>query len=116
MYTVKEVVGFGAFILGAASLAAVNHHPNHGRRTERERASIESAATAVPHARIAGAWAQTKVGNSAPLNELSGTFPLPLRSTSEQSGGIVLTFAGHDETCIDLLSQPARTIVTSRDC
>lgn len=116
MYTVKEVVGFGAFILGAASLTAVNHHPNHGRRTERERASIESAATAVPHARIADAWVQTKLGNSAPLSELSGSFPLPLRATAEQTGGIVLTFVGHDETCIDLLSGPARTVVTSRAC
>ena len=116
MYTVKEVVGFAAFILGAAALAAVNHHPNHGRRTERERASIESAAAAVPHVRIADAWAQTKLGNSGPLSEIARRFALPLRSTTEAAGGIVLTFAGHDETCIDLVSQPAAMTVTSRDC
>lgn len=116
MFTVKEVVGFGAFVLGAAALAAVNHHPEHGRRTERERVSIESAAAAVTHARIADAWAQTKLGNSGPLREIERTFPLPLRSTSEEAGGVVLTFEGHDETCIELLSGPSGTTVTRRDC
>ena len=116
MYTAKEVVGFAAFIIGAAALAAVNHHPDHGRRTERERTSTESAAAAVPHIRIADAWAQSKLGNSGPLSEIARSFPLPLRSTSEDADGIVLTFAGHDETCIDLVSRPAATTVTSRDC
>ncbi|HYH49543.1 MAG TPA: hypothetical protein VEG38_08350 [Acidimicrobiia bacterium] len=116
MNTVREVVGFGAFVLGAAALAAVNHHPTHGRRTERERASIEAAAAEVPHTRIADAWARAKLGNSLPLSEIGQSFPLPLRSTSEDTAGIRLTFAGHDGICIDLLTQPSASIVTSRDC
>jgi hypothetical protein len=43
-------------------------------------------------------------------------FPLPLRATSEDEGGIVLTFTGHDQTCIDLVSQPTSSTVTSRRC
>jgi hypothetical protein len=51
VYTVREAVGFAAFLVGAAALTAVNHHPDHGRRTERERAAVEVAAARVPTAR-----------------------------------------------------------------
>jgi hypothetical protein len=116
MYTLREVVGFGAFIVGAAALAAVNHHPTHGRRTERERAATQAAAAGVSHTQIAEAWMQTKLGNPGPLSEVQRAFPLALRATYEDGAGIVLTFAGHDQTCIDLVSQPNSSTVTSRRC
>jgi hypothetical protein len=116
MYTVREAVGFAAFLVGAVALTAVNHHPTHGRRTERERAGVEAAAARLSHPQIAGAWTQAKLGNSGPLSELRRVFPLPLRATYEDGAGIVLTFAGHDQTCIDLVSGPNGSSVTSRRC
>jgi hypothetical protein len=116
VYRVREAVGFVAFIVGAAALAAVNHHPTHGRRTERERAAIEAAAAGVTHPQIAEAWAQMKRGNPGPLGDIERVFPLPRRASYEEGTGIVLTFAGHDETCIDLVSEPARSTVRARDC
>jgi hypothetical protein len=116
MYTLREAVGFAAFIVGAVALTAVNHHPTHGRRTERERAAIQAAAADVSHAQVAQAWTQLKLGNPGPLGEIEQTFPLPLRATSEDGGGIVLTFAGHDRTCVDFVSRPGSATVTSRQC
>jgi hypothetical protein len=116
MYTVREAVGFAAFIVGAVALTAVNHHPSHGRRTERERAAVQAAAAGLSHPQIAEAWTQAKLGNSGPLGEILRVFALPLRATSEDGGGIVLTFAGHDQTCIDLVSWPTSSTVTSRRC
>jgi hypothetical protein len=116
MHTMREAVGFGAFVLGAAALAAVNHHPTHGRRTERERAAIQAAAGGVTHQQVSDAWTQTKLGNSVPLTQIERRFPLPIRATYEAEGGIILTFAGHSQTCIDFLSLPTTQTVTARAC
>ena len=112
----REAVGFVAFVVGAAALTAVNHHPNHGRRTERERAAVEAAAAQLTHQQIADAWAQATLGNAQPLKDVQGTFPLPVRTVHQQGAGIVLTFLGHRETCIDFVSDPASSIVTARRC
>lgn len=112
----KEAVGFAAFLLGAAALTAVNHHPSHGRRTERERAAVEAAAGQLTHQQIADAWSQTKLGNTQPLNDIQQTFPLPVRTVREAGVGIVFTFTGHGTTCIDFVSQPDSSIVTARGC
>jgi hypothetical protein len=112
----RETVGFAAFLVGAAALAAVNHHPTHGRRTERERAAIQTAAAGVTHGQIADAWMQFKLGNAIPLHEIERAFPLPVRTTHEAGGGIVLTFAGHGGTCVDLESRIVGATVTSRRC
>jgi hypothetical protein len=116
VYTVREAVGFAAFLVGAAALTAVNHHPDHGRRTELERAAVEAAAARVAHGQIAAAWTQMKLGRPAPLDSVEAAFPLPLRATYEEGVGIVLTFDGHDDTCIDLVSREDSRRVTARDC
>ena len=116
MHTMREAVGFAAFLVGAAALTAVNHHPSHGRRTERERAAVQAAAAGVRHTQLAEAWTQARLGNRGPFNDIERTFPLPLRATYEDGAGIVLTFAGHDQTCIDLVSAPTSSTVTSRRC
>jgi hypothetical protein len=116
MAQMREAVGFAAFVLGAAALTAVNHHPTHGRRTERERAAIEAAATQLTHQQIADAWTQTKLGNPAPLKAIEAIFPLPVPTVYEEGAGIVFTFTGHGEKCIDFLSRPDRSIVTTRRC
>lgn len=116
MVQMREAIGFAAFIVGAAALTAVNHHPNHGRRTERERVAVEAAAGQLTYQQIADAWAQAKLGNTQSLKDIQQTFPLPVRTVHEGGGGIVLTFLGHQETCIDFVSQPAGSVVTARRC
>jgi hypothetical protein len=112
----REAIGFAAFVVGAAALTAVNHHPTHGRRTARERAAVEAAATQLTHQQIADAWTQATLGNTQPLKDIQGTFPFPVRTVYQEGAGIVLTFVGHQETCIDFVSQPASSIVTAHRC
>ena len=112
----REAIGFAAFVVGAAALTAVNHHPTHGRRTGRERAAVEAAASQLTHQQVADAWAQATLGNAQPLKDIQGTFPFPVRTVHQEGPGIVFTFLGHKETCIDFVSQPDSSIVTARHC
>ncbi|MDQ1567741.1 MAG: hypothetical protein QOF96_2621, partial [Actinomycetota bacterium] len=57
----RDVVGTAAVIVGAAVLAAVNHHPTTGRRTERERVAVQVAGDRLTHEQISAAWNQTKL-------------------------------------------------------
>ena len=116
MVQIREAVGFVAFLLGAAALTAVNHHPSHGRRTERERAAIAASVTQFTHQQIADAWTQTKLGDPQPLQAIEHALPLLVRTVHEEGAGIVFTFIGHGETCIDFFSQPDRRVVTARHC
>jgi hypothetical protein len=116
MVQMREAVGFAAFIVGAAALAAVNHHPDHGRRTERERVAVEAVASQLSHLEIADAWTQAKLGNTEPLKAIQGAFPLPVRTVHENGTSIVFTFLGHDTTCIDFVSQLVGNTVTARRC
>ena len=116
MFQLREAVGIAAVIVGAAALAAVNHHPTTGRRTERERAAIQTAGERLTHGQIAAAWTETKLGNTRPLQDLQRTFPLAPRAVHEERSAVVLTFAGHNETCIDFVSQPHSSMVRTRHC
>ncbi len=116
MVQMREAIGFAAFIVGAAALAAVNHHPNHGRRTERERVAVEAVAGRFTHLEIADAWTQAKLGNGQPLKAIQEAFPLPVRTVHEDGTGIVFTFLGHDTTCVDFVSQLVGRSVTARRC
>lgn len=116
MIQMREAVGCAAFIVGAAALAAVNHHPNHGRRTERERVAIEAAAGQLTHQEIADAWLQAKLGNREPLRAIQQIFPLPVRTVHEDGTGIVFTFRGHETTCVDFVSHLVGRTVTARRC
>src|SRR4051794_12076574 len=112
----REAVGFAAFVLGAATLAAVSHHPTHGRHTERERVAVEAAAIQFTHQQIADAWTAAKVGDPAALKAIERAFPLPTRTVHEEGAQIFFTFVGHEGTCIDFVSQPDGRTVTSRRC
>src|ERR671919_2049995 len=98
MVQMREAVGFVAFVVGAAALTAVNHPPNHGRRTERERMAVEVVAGQFTYQAITDAWTQAKLGNSQPLKAIQETFPLPVRTVHENGTGIVFTFLGHGTT------------------
>jgi hypothetical protein len=116
MLQTREAVGFVAVLVGAAALTAVSHHPTHGRHTERERVAVEAATVQFTHEQIADAWTQAKVGNPQPLLAIEHAFPLPTSTVHEAGGGILFTFIGHSETCIDFLSQPAGRAVTAHRC
>jgi hypothetical protein len=116
MVQMREAVGFAAFIVGAAALTAVNHHPDHGRRTERERIAVEAVAVGFTHQQISDAWTQAKLGNSRPLHDIQQSFPLPVRTVHEDGAGIVFTFAGHDTTCVDFVSHLVGRTVNARRC
>jgi hypothetical protein len=116
MAQMREAVGFVAFLLGAAALTAVNHHPDHGRHTERERRAVETAATRFTHQQIADAWTELKLSNPEPLVAIERAFPLPKWQVREEGPGILFTFLGHDDTCIDFLSAPDHRTVTARRC
>ena len=116
MVQMREAVGFGAFVLGAAVLTAVNHHPDHGRRTERERIAVEAVAGQFTHQQISDAWTQAKIGNRQPLQAIQQSFPLPVRTVHEDPTGIVFTFLGHDTTCVDFVSHHAGSTVNARRC
>jgi hypothetical protein len=112
----REAVGFAAFCVGAAALTAVSHHPDHGRRTERERIAVETVAGQFTHSQISDAWTQAKLGNSRPLQEIQGSFPLPVRTVHEDGTGIVFTFIGHNTTCVDFVSHLVGRSVNARRC
>ncbi len=116
MVQMREAVGFASFIVGAAVLTAVSHHPDHGRRTERERLAVEAVANQFTHNQISDAWTQAKLGNSRPLQEIQGSFPLPVRTVHEDGTGIVFTFIGHDMTCVDFVSHLVGSTVNARRC
>jgi hypothetical protein len=87
MVQTREAIGFVAFLIGAAALTAVNHHPTHGRHTERERVAVEAATVQFTHDQIADAWTQAKVGNPQSLLAIERAFPLPAgRSTKPAQG------------------------------
>ena len=100
MAQLREAVGCAAFVLGAAALAAVNHHPTHGRRSERERAAIQAAAVGLTHQQIVDAWELAKGGNPEPLLALQQTFPLPPQTVHAEGRAIVLSFAARHGTCV----------------
>ncbi|MCA1845328.1 MAG: hypothetical protein LC792_19465 [Actinobacteria bacterium] len=116
MLTLRESVGVAAILVGAATVAAVNHHPVTGRHTERERAAVQAAGDRLTHAQIAAAWTQMKLGRGAPLHEIERAFPLPSRSVHQEGAAVVLTFIGHNATCIDFVSRPDTSTVGSRHC
>jgi hypothetical protein len=112
----REVVGTAAVIVGAAVLAAVNHHPTTGRHTARQVAAVQAAGDRLTHDQIAAAWTQTKLGHSGPLQDVERTFPLATRTVQEEGPAVVLTFVGHNETCIDFISRPDGGITRTRHC
>ena len=116
MVQMREAVGFAAFVVGAAALTAMNHHPDHGRRTERERVAVEAVAGQFTHQQISDAWTQAKLGSRQPLMEIQQSFPLPVRTVHEDGAGIVFTFLGHNTTCVDFASHRVGMTVTARRC
>ena len=116
MLTIRETIGATAVIVGAAVLAAVNHHPTHGRRIARERAAVQAAADHLTHDQIADAWMQARLGATGALTAIAGAIDLRHLSTHQDGDAIILTFEGRSDRCIDLVSRPDRNTVENRNC
>lgn len=116
MLSVREGIGVAAVVAGAAALAAVNHHPTHGRRLERERAVVRAAAAQLTHDQVSDAWTQARLGATAALSAIAGAIDLPHLSTHEEGDAIVVTFDGHGDHCVDLVSRPDANRVRTRRC
>src|SRR2546423_13587605 len=89
-------------VAGVALVAIIALRPTIGprqSRSEKDRAAVEVAADRLTHQEVADAWAQSKLGNTRPMERIQKTFPLPARAVHEEGTGIVLTFTGHNETC-----------------
>jgi hypothetical protein len=85
-------------------------------QSEKDTAAVLRAADRVTHQEIADAWAQSKLGNARPMERIGTEFPRPLLTIQDEGPDIVLTFAGHDKTCIQLRSGPDDSSVFSRPC
>jgi hypothetical protein len=65
MWTVREAIGAASVLAGVVVLAGISHQPTkHGRRLERERIAVQTAADHLTHDQIAGAWMQARLGAS----------------------------------------------------
>jgi hypothetical protein len=110
----------GAVVLAAsAAVAATSYHANADGRVRKDREIVEAAAGRLTYQTISDAWAQARMSNPAPLETIKSTVALPYVGVHEQAAGsaVILTFAAHRATCIDLVSSPvANTIRTRTGC
>ena len=116
MLTLREGIGAAAVVAGAAALAAVNHHPTHGRRLERDRAAVQVVAHQLTHEQISDAWTQARLGDTAALSAIAEAIDLRYLSIHQEGDAVVLTFDGHGQNCVDLVSGPDANRVRSRQC
>ena len=59
---------------------------------------------------------QARLGATAALTSIAGAVELRYLSTHQEDDAIILTFAGHDARCFDLISTPAANTVRTRGC
>ena len=84
--------------------------------SEKDRAAVEEVADRLSHGQIAAAWTRSKVGDTGPMQAIKQVFPFAARTVYEDGAAIILVFAGHNDTCIDFVSQPDASIVRTRRC
>lgn len=108
--------GIAAVVVAvSAAVAASSNHANADTRVKKDRKVVEAAARRFGYPAISDAWAQSKQANPAPLGTLTGTVSLPYVGGREQGGSVVvLTFASHRGTCLDLVSSPIGNTVRRR--
>jgi hypothetical protein len=105
-------LGVGAVVVAAsAAVAATSNHANADTRIREDRKVVEATARQFGNE----AWVQSKQANLAPLDTIKGTVSLRYVGGREQAGSVVvLTFASHRGTCLDLVSSPIGNTVRRR--
>jgi len=97
----------GAVVAVSAMIAAGSNHANADTRIKKDRKVVERAAGRFGYDQINEAWGQSKQADPAPLESITGTVKLRFVGGREQAGSVVvLTFASHRGTCLDLVSSP----------
>jgi hypothetical protein len=101
-------LGVAALVVAAsAAIAAGSNHANADTRIKKDRKVVEAAAGRFGYDAINDAWARSKQADPAPLDTIRGVVPLRYVGGREQAGSVVvLTFASHRGTCLDLVSSP----------
>jgi hypothetical protein len=107
-------IGVGVVALTAAATGAT-HHAATGRAIQARRV-VQTAADQLSYRAVSEAWTQMKLGNPAPLDTIRHGVSLRYLATHEEDNAVILTFAGHGRTCVDLVSQPATNAVRTRHC
>jgi hypothetical protein len=109
-------VGVAAIAVAvSAAVAAGSNHANADTRMKKDRKLVEAAARRFGYPAISDAWAQSKLDNPVPLGAITGAVPLRYMGGHDQAGSVVvLTFASHRATCLDLVSSPIGNIVRRR--
>jgi hypothetical protein len=105
----------GAAVIAVAAAATGASHRAHADG-ERSRDLVETAAAQFTHLAINDAWMQMKLGNAVPLDALRQSVALRYLATHEDGDAVILTFAGHRNTCVDLISRPLANTVETRHC
>jgi hypothetical protein len=119
VFRTRDVV-IGAAIVAATGLTAItaaNHRSDPQDKLRRDREAVQAVANRLTYQTISDAWTQSKLANPAPLDRLERTIPLRHVGTHDEPGGaIILSFAGHNAACIDLISTPTGNLVQTRRC
>lgn len=77
-------------------------------QSEKDTVAVLRAADQFTLEEVADAWAQRKLGNTEPMEEILKAFPFPPREVREEEAHIILTFEAHNETCIHFRINPAQ--------
>jgi hypothetical protein len=100
--------GVAALVVAvSAAIAAGSNHANADTRIKKDRKVVEAAAGRFGYDAINDAWVRSTQADPAPLDTIRGAVPLRYVGGRDQAGSIVvLTFASHRGTCLDLVSSP----------
>jgi hypothetical protein len=106
-------LGVGAAVMVAsAAVAATSNHANADTRIREDRKVVEAAAGRFGYDAINDAWSRSTQADPAPLDTIRRAVSLRYVGGREQAGSIVvLTFASHRGTCLDLVSSPVGNTV-----
>jgi hypothetical protein len=98
-------------------LSLITASSGGGRRpTEQDRALVESATRQLTHETVAGAWTQTRLGNTAELDAIKRQVPLRFLAAHQEADAVIVTFEGRGGGCVDFVSQPDASTVRTRRC
>ena len=106
-----------AVVAVAAAATGASHHAHATGRAVHARQVVQIAADQLSYQAVSDAWAQTKLGNPAPLDAIRRGVALRYLTAHEELGAaVVLSFAGQNGTCLDLVSRPVTNSVRTRHC
>ncbi|HEV7865621.1 MAG TPA: hypothetical protein VGR20_23195 [Acidimicrobiia bacterium] len=111
----RDLVIGAVVVATSAGVAGASHNAHNRGRVKRDRKFVQIAANQFTYQAISDAWAQSTPADGTPLEAIKRTVPLRYVGAHQQAGtAIILTFAAHHATCIDLVSTPAANTTRTR--